>query len=827
MINTLSRLTTELGVVRNKLTDSENINRASSSEITDLRNEVNDRNRKIDDLKSDLTDRSRDISDVTRQLRGMTLLAEDREKTIDKMTKGGESRPKQINPTQPTFSGKPAENVSQWLYTMEQNLNLAKVADNDKPTYASTYLRDVALQYYQQISRGTILTWDLFKTSLKNQFQPSNYNELLLDRIDKLQQTGTVNEYIQQFMYLINQTENVSEASKIHMFRKGLPTATSAEIRYKKPATLQNACNMAMEFEESYLKKSDKASGFFSEINSTAKTLPYNRPYHIRPRYKTNNRFKYRRYYDKPQFRTQYKYQKTDTNKANSTNPGTDTKKKEASSKQNEIIPRTYYKGKKPEVNSIDYEFVTTKALINDNMVEVLFDTGAKQSVIAYDTVKKYNLPYSKSNETCYLGNGALDTIYGITEPLRVIIHGSICEMEFMILPRHNTLIGLDWFNTVQAHVETYNQTLVFKTRIIPLVPRIEGDEEINYSEINLIDNEEISEEIDEPWNANPEKVNIGIRTNLSEEENKQFMDLLDSFKDTIAETFNDLDKPCQVAKFTIETTTEHPIRIPPYRKSYKEREAIKKEVEMMMKAGIIQLSQSPWSFPVVLIPKRDGTSRFCVDYRKLNAITLQDPFPIPRIDDIIDRLNGSKWFSALDLKAGYWQIQMDDAHICKTAFSTPDGHYEFKRLPFGLKNAPAAFSRIMFQVLGDLSYVEIYLDDITIHSPTVEKHLQDIKEVLQRLKNVSLKINLKKCNWFQKSIQILGHIIEENSIKNGSKEKRIDKNWKQPRTVLHTYNKQQILDIEVVWKWDEDCVESLKLLQQKLILRPILQKVN
>jgi len=179
-----------------------------------------------------------------------------------------------------------------------------------------------------------------------------------------------------------------------------------------------------------------------------------------------------------------------------------------------------------------------------------------------------------------------------------------------------------------------------------------------------------------------------------------------------------------------------------------------------MLEAGIIQHSRSSWSFPLVQVPKKflkmNGTRRFCVDFRKLNSITQQDCFPLPRIDDILDRLSASKVFTTIDLKSGYWQVKLSKDSIPKTAFSTPDGHFEFLRLPFGLKNAPAEFSRIMQQVLGDfVNFVEIYLDDITVHSKNEKEHLMHLIQVFKRLKQANLKINGAKCNRFASKIQL------------------------------------------------------------------------
>jgi hypothetical protein len=195
------------------------------------------------------------------------------------------------------------------------------------------------------------------------------------------------------------------------------------------------------------------------------------------------------------------------------------------------------------------------------------------------------------------------------------------------------------------------------------------------------------------------------------------------------------------------------------------EREVIKKEVEEMLQADIIEQSTSPWSSPVVLVPKKNGKKRFCVDFRKLNAVTITENWPLPRIEDIFDRLGDSKAFSTLDLKSGYWQMGFTDESKEKTAFSTPDGHYQFKRMPFGLKNAPADFSKLMYQILGNLPYVEIYLDDITIPSKQFNNHVKHVTLVLSILKSYNLKINPEKCSWFADTIKLLSHIISESGV--------------------------------------------------------------
>ena len=221
----------------------------------------------------------------------------------------------------------------------------------------------------------------------------------------------------------------------------------------------------------------------------------------------------------------------------------------------------------------------------------------------------------------------------------------------------------------------------------------------------------------------------------------------------------------CTVKRFEINTTNQDPIYMYPYRKSQKEREEIKMEVDKMMEAGIIRPSRSPYSFPVVMITKKDKPQRFCVDYRKLNKVTTLDGFPLPRIDDLLDKLKGAKYFTLLDLKPGYWQIVMSEESIPKTAFSTPDGHFEFLRMPFGLTNGPKEFSRIMNIVLGDLPFVIIFVDDITIFSQSFEEHLKHLEIVMARLREGNLMLNKEKCFWCLTSVKLLGHIVSAEGI--------------------------------------------------------------
>ncbi|CAF3479922.1 unnamed protein product [Rotaria sp. Silwood1] len=201
----------------------------------------------------------------------------------------------------------------------------------------------------------------------------------------------------------------------------------------------------------------------------------------------------------------------------------------------------------------------------------------------------------------------------------------------------------------------------------------------------------------------------------------------------------------------------EHPCRV-----SHLNRQIINNAVKKMLDNGIIELSNAPWASPVVIVKKSDESPRFCIDYRRLNSITQKDVYPLPRIDDVIERLNGSQIFSKLDLRSGYFQIPLAPEKRAKIAFTTPDGLWEFTRLSQGLKNSPSVFQRLMNLTLGLLRWdiCLAYLDDIIVYSPSFDQHLLDVNQVCQVLHASNFKLSYSKCAFFQHEISFLDHKI-------------------------------------------------------------------
>ena len=202
--------------------------------------------------------------------------------------------------------------------------------------------------------------------------------------------------------------------------------------------------------------------------------------------------------------------------------------------------------------------------------------------------------------------------------------------------------------------------------------------------------------------------------------------------------------------------------RIPP-----NQFEEVKEHLQVLMERGVIRPSQSDYASPIVLVCKKSGALRLCVDYRCLNAKTRKDAYPLPRIDESLDALGRAQYFSAIDLASAYNQVEVhpDDRH--KTAFTTPMGLYEYNRMPFGLCNAPGTFQRLMQMIFREelLQILLVYLDDIIVYSDTIADHLKRLERVFQKLREHGLKIEAEKCQFFQSRVKYLGHVVSAEGV--------------------------------------------------------------
>ena len=251
----------------------------------------------------------------------------------------------------------------------------------------------------------------------------------------------------------------------------------------------------------------------------------------------------------------------------------------------------------------------------------------------------------------------------------------------------------------------------------------------------------------------------------------EQLTDAQRSEISSILATFQDVLQPrpgrTTLAEHHIRTKEDNPVKLPPYRLPHAYQEQVYQELQEMLDTGIIEKSTSEWGSPIVLVKKKDGTLRMCVDYRRLNAVSHMDAYPMPRIDDLIDKLGPAKFISTIDLTKGYWQVPVaaEDQH--KTAFTTPMGLFQFRVMPFGLSGAPASFQRMADQLVdGIQNYAAAYLDDLVVFSSTWEDHLKQLQEILSRLRQAGLTAKPSKCQFGMRTCTYLGHVVGNGLIK-------------------------------------------------------------
>ena len=294
----------------------------------------------------------------------------------------------------------------------------------------------------------------------------------------------------------------------------------------------------------------------------------------------------------------------------------------------------------------------------------------------------------------------------------------------------------------------------------------------------------------------------------------------------------------------------KHPTFKPIYKMSPEELEATLEYIEDGLAKGHIRESHSPAGYPILTVPKKNGKLRICVDYRQLNDITIKDRMPLPRIDEMLDRIQGAKIFTTLDLIGAYARIRIKEGEEWKTAFRTRYGHYEFLVMPFGLTNAPATFQRFINNVLRHLldKGVTVYLDDILIYSKTIEEHVRLVEEVLQALERHDLYIELEKSDFHKPEVEFLGHIIGVNGIRMDPKKVEAVKNWPTPRNVKDVqsftgfcnYYRRFIKDYSKIaaplhrftkkgipFKWNEEAEQSFQQIKELIIREPILQNFD
>jgi len=467
----------------------------------------------------------------------------------------------------------------------------------------------------------------------------------------------------------------------------------------------------------------------------------------------------------------------------------------------------------------------------------VLFDSGATHSFISYACVKKFKLPVSPLKTNLVISTPTSDSVVAsdicLGCPIEISTRTFFVNLICLPLNQIDVILGMDWLSSNHVLLNCFEQKVMF------------DDSRVTRDEMFISANQVVASLKED------EQVYM-ILSNLEVETKVSINDLpvVRDFSDVFPEDLCGLP-PEREIEFSIDLIPGvGPISIAPYRMSSVELVELKKQVEDLLAKQFVRPSVSPWGAPVLLVKKKDGTMRLCVDYRQLNKVTIKNKYPLPRIDDLMDQLVGACVFSKIDLRSGYHQIRVKPEDIPKTAFRTRYGHYEYLVMPFGVTNAPGVFMNYMNKVFHPYldNFVVVFIDDILVYSKTREEHEEHLRIVLKTLRDRQLYAKLSKCEFWLSEVSFLGHVVSQGGIAVDPSKIAAVLEWESPKSVseirsflgLAGYYRRFIEGFSkialpltkltrkgVVFVWDDQCEHSFQTLKEKLTTTPVLVLPN
>ena len=507
---------------------------------------------------------------------------------------------------------------------------------------------------------------------------------------------------------------------------------------------------------------------------------------------------------------------------------------------------------------------------------EALLDSGAVPNLISEKLCKKLSVDFNKKHIGLTVADGQRAHSIGTITDVPISFDDLHISMDFYVMknPPFEVIIGVPTLEALRGCLDFGLQqvtlfakdkkaVLPFEYALIevPIVNDSETDSEDFTSDSDIAPDDEDENESDlvialakDAEDASVEELDISEEeqrnslilekvSHLNEESGDRISGILRD-NNIVAWSLQDLCPADVPVRHYFELTDYTPIHHRAHRLAPKHNEFVRKELDNLLDAGIIVPASSAWSFPIVIASKKDGSLRFCVDYRSLNRVMKADRWPLPRIEEIFDDLRGSTVFTTLDLFTGYWQVKMSETCKEMTTFVTRYGTFQFEVMPFGLMNAPSTFQRMMDVVLKGLEFVRVYIDDIVVFSKSMDDHISHLTDVFARLSDHNLKVKLSKCHFAQPQVKLLGHVINADGI-HVDKDKiavikespppsskteirsflglagyyrRFIKNFAQTSSVLHAATSEKR-----TFTWTSEMMASFEELKQKLTSPPVL----
>ncbi|XP_058742330.1 uncharacterized protein LOC131614797 [Vicia villosa] len=715
-----------------------------------------------------------------------------------------------------------------WLFQAEQFFNFYNMPPENRLSLISFYMKGDALSWFKWMHQSHLLTdWFSFIKALELRFGPSSFDNHQAE-LFKLKQEGSVVDYQTKFEKLGTQVVGLPAEAILNCFISGLTSDIRNEMAIHKPTNISQAIGLA-KLIESKLKDSKPR---FSKPFPNPYTKP--NPYSPSPTSKpTNPSTTQVPNLSKPQqipapskfpikklsqaqlqerraqglcFNCDEKFvigHKCSTSRflilmaeddSNCEPMGDDTiEEPEIEQDLND----TYFQlSPQALTGQFSPQTLKFKGMIGGISVMILVDTGSTHNIMQPRIAQHLNLTSTPITQfSVMVGNGSHLQCEGICNNVPLMLQNEVFHLPFYLLPIEGAdiVLGMAWLRTLgplQADFSIPSISFNHKKNNITLkgdptahpthttfhqLKHLIHTNSVASFHLMIFQNHEPtpnSLSTDDPLFKPPQTLQPEIQTLLS-----NYQNIFHPQEGLPPNRPHDHHIPL--------LPNTPPINVKPYRYPHSQKTAMTTIIQDMLKEGIIKPSHSPFSSPVLLVKKKDGTWRFCVDYRALNAVTIKDRFPIPTIDELLDELGSAKYFTKLDLRSGYHQIRVASEDTHKTAFRTFDGHYEFLVMPFGLTNAPSTFQSAMNDLLRPYlrKFVLVFFDDILIYSSNFNDHLIHLQVIFDLLESHAFVVKLPKCVFAMQQVHYLGHVISVGGVAPDPEKVQAMLDWPTPRS--------------------------------------------
>lgn len=698
-------------------------------------------------------------------------------------------QPLQPKPPKITLRSFDGSEPLDWIFQAEQHFDLSQTPHHQRLTYIPFFMTGSALAWFKWIyANHPPATWDEFIKALELRFGPSSYENHQI-ALFNLRQTGSVVAYQSQFEHISNRTRGIPPLVLLNCFLSGLRVEIQRELQILKPYSLHDAIGMAKLIEakladsrysshRSTRSVPPATTGTTPEHSSipikrlTAEAMQERRSrglcFNCDDPWVTGHRCKSR------QFMILLVDDDYTTPVETEENPPEleDIKASDVVEPASMISSEHFHLSRAALLGSPSTRTLRVTGRIQQMEVSILIDSGSSHNILQPRVASFLQLNVESINPfDVFVGNGETIKCSGSCNNIPVHINDAIFQVPFMILPIHgaDVVLGVQWLSTLGPFLSDYsipciqffhnNKPVTISGANSPISTHASFSQFTRYLHTDTIASIHSIDVTPIQPSDHTDAIPQGSR-------DPSIQNILNKFP-TIFSQPKSLPPHRSQDHHIHLLPGSSPVNVKPYRYPHCHKETMTKMIKEMLENGTIRPSTSPFSSPVLLVRKKDGSWRFCVDYRALNAITIKDRFPIPTVDELLDELHGATHFSKLDLRSGYHQILLASEDTFKTAFRTVDGHFEFLVMPFGLSNAPSTFQATMNEVFREClrRFILVFFDDILVYSPSLEAHLIHLQTTLEILQQHQFFAKESKCSFGVSKVEYLGHIVSAEGV--------------------------------------------------------------